>query len=262
MCDGTQRGRLQSAGLRRADIHFPVWDRRGYYHSCHNIRNSPPKAILEHGGTYTDPITGKPRQFDYRCSLTTNAARLSLAVECKNLTSPLILCGIERPLNEAFHDLIESTKIYRAPDSEVSFGCTSATRRAKNKFYKAGEFVAKSLLRTQSDKSSIKPPPERERDSDIYERWAQAVSSAVELAETACRSATGLPKRNKTLLTAILPIVVVPNGQMWSLTYDDRAYAEFVAKVVLRLGYLPNIRGGYWHGIKGLGRQWVGRFFF
>src|SRR5713101_7395856 len=75
----------------------------------HVVRSVPAIAV-QHGGTYTDPVSGKPRQFDYRCTLRKGAARLSLAVECKNLSpsSPLVVCGIKRREDEAFHDLIES----------------------------------------------------------------------------------------------------------------------------------------------------------
>lgn len=80
------------------------------------IRNVP--AInWQHGGTYTDPISGKPRQFDYRCCLRKERASLSLAVECKSLSRSVALavCGMKRPDNEAFHDLIESRRSTSGP---------------------------------------------------------------------------------------------------------------------------------------------------
>jgi hypothetical protein len=42
----------------------------------HAIRECPAIEV-QHGGTYRDPITQKPRQFDYRCSLRKEMASLS-----------------------------------------------------------------------------------------------------------------------------------------------------------------------------------------
>src|ERR1039458_7765445 len=62
----------------------------------------------QHGGTYIDSVSGKPRQFDFRCSFQKDSAELNLAVECKNLntSAPLVVRGTKRQKDEAFHDLI------------------------------------------------------------------------------------------------------------------------------------------------------------
>src|SRR5438874_9470337 len=75
-----------------------------------NLLEVTPAINFEHGGTYKDQVTGKPRQFDFRCSLRKQNALLSLAVECKNLSveSPLVISGTWRRNEEAFHELIES----------------------------------------------------------------------------------------------------------------------------------------------------------
>jgi hypothetical protein len=39
--------------------------------------NHPERTIIEtpeHGGTYTDSVTGKPRQFDFRCQVSSSRA--------------------------------------------------------------------------------------------------------------------------------------------------------------------------------------------
>jgi len=182
------------------------------------IRTSPAIRV-EHGGTYTDSVTGKPRQFDYRCWLTKERACLSLAVECKNLVPavPLVVCGIRRRDEEAFHDVIESRHgLFKRHSAKIS-GSSSVTRRATERgaFYPPSEFVGKSLVRIQTDKS----PMVRTQDSDVYDKWAQALSSAVELAESAC----GFAKKAGVamFLTAVLPTVVVPDGVLWRVVYDD-----------------------------------------
>lgn len=182
---------------------------------------------IEHGGTYIDSVTGKPRQFDFRCSLRKDSAELHLAVECKNLnpSAPLVMCGTKRQNNEAFHDLIESRLGSASPGKKnvlyVS-GTSSATFRASrdNAFYLPGKFVGKSLVR-------IKPAPNSSSgnsfvsvpDSDIYDKWSQALSSSVDLAELACDRAGHY--RAPKFYTIVLPVVVVPDDSLWIVDYDD-----------------------------------------
>ena len=180
---------------------------------------SVPAMELKHGGTYTDPVTQKPRQFDYRCWLRKESACLSLAVECKNLSPavPLVMCGTKRQENEAFHDVIEARRGLFKRRSAVIQGLSSITRRAsrENAFYSANHFVGKSLVRIQADKV----PMVRTQDADIYDKWVQALSSAVGLAESACR----IPQEatQNRFFSSILPIVVVPDGVLWNAVYDE-----------------------------------------
>jgi hypothetical protein len=184
----------------------------------HVIRSCP--AIqLQHGGTYTDAVTQKPRQFDYRCWLRKEAATLSLAVECKNLNHvvPLVICGTARREDEAFHDVIESRQGTVKRRTATIVGSSSVTRRAtlENSFYPPRSFVGKSLVRIQTDKQ----PMVRSQDSDVYDKWAQALSSAVELAQSACDSAKRLTVHRS--FTAVVPAVVVPDDLLWRVYYDD-----------------------------------------
>src|SRR5436309_4490445 len=70
----------------------------GHEMRVRNLLEVTPAINFEHGGTYKDEVTGKPRQFDFRCSLRKGDALLSLAVECKNLSneSPLVMSGTWR----------------------------------------------------------------------------------------------------------------------------------------------------------------------
>jgi len=178
-----------------------------------------PAVKAEHGGTYTDTITRKPRQFDYRCSLTKELAHLFLAVECKNITPnvPLVICGADRQDNESFHDLIESRNGHFKRRSAIINGSSSITRRASgaDSIYPPGHFVGKSIVRIQADKT----PMVRTSDSDIYDKWAQAISSAVGLAESACGLA--FETRVNKCYAAIVPAVVVPDNLLWIAAYDQ-----------------------------------------
>jgi hypothetical protein len=184
-----------------------------------SVLRSCSTMVLEHGGTYTDPVSDKPRQFDYRSWLTFGGTRLALAIECKNINpaTPVVICGAPRAATEAFHDLIESRQGSFDDGDMVQVGLSSVTRRMSrdNRFYPAGQFVGKSLVRIQAEKKTIS----RSGESELYDRWAQAVSSAIELGTSAKFVARHLRLGN--VFSAVLPIVVVPNNALWRAFYDD-----------------------------------------
>jgi len=197
----------------------------------------------EHGGTYTDAITSKPRQFDYRCRIvrrppTQPGTCALLAIECKNLheSSPLVVCGCLRTAGEAYYHFIES----HLDDSGRSM---CATKRVEGgQFYEAGKFVGKSLVRVRERNGKL----ETDSNSDIYDRWAQALASSVELAEGARSFANEMYQHWASL---VLPVVVVPDGSLWSVAYNAKGTidvnptmvgeCEFFVGRKLELGPLP-----------------------
>src|ERR1700722_12346696 len=67
--------------------------------------------FAELGGTYADPVLGKPRQYDVRARIRFSQGierELYLAVECKSLTkeNPLVVSRVPRPIRESLHDVI------------------------------------------------------------------------------------------------------------------------------------------------------------
>ena len=181
---------------------------------------TPPK----HGGTYTDPLTGKPRQFDYRYRisrpyLASNIFQcVLLAVECKNLhpSSPLVVSGRARTEDEAYHDYI-----YSHCDD---FGNLNPfhTRRAGSRIYALDKFVGKNLSRLKPSKeknAKQKWNIDAGKQSDIYEGWSQAVASCQELARDA-RSFANVHSA-KSYCSFIMPVVVVPNKLLWMAKYDN-----------------------------------------
>jgi hypothetical protein len=184
-----------------------------------SVLRSCSAAVIQHGGTYTDSISDKPRQFDYRCWVSARSSRLALAIECKNIdpTSPLVVCGTSRHGDEAFHDLIESRQGRFDDGGIIHVGLSSVTRRVitNNMFYPRDEFVGKALLRAQMDRQTAS----RSGESEIYDRWAQALSSAVELGTSATLLAKHLSVTS--VFSAVLPMVVVPNGMLWRAIYDN-----------------------------------------
>lgn len=214
-------GNCKMDEISPADIRDVVMREDDFGHEMRvgSVLRSFPSVIIEHGGTYTDPVTRKPRQFDYRCWLTKQQARLALGVECKNVnsTTPLVVCGAPRFANQAVHDLIESRQGRFDDGDRIQVGLSSVTRRVStnNKFYRTDDFVGKSLLRLQMDKRTAS----RSGESEVYERWTQALSSAVELAKSATKLAKHLSMTS--VLSAVLPMVVVPNGALWRAVYDN-----------------------------------------
>jgi hypothetical protein len=205
-----------------ADVRRAISDADDFGHEMRvrNLLEVTPAINFEHGGTYKDPITGKPRQFDFRCSLRKQNALLSLAVECKNLSveSPLVISGTWRRDQEAFHDLIESRTGRFESGSMVFVGLSSTTRRSQggDSFYGPKKFVGKSLLRVKMSKNAPVASP----DSDIYDRWSQALASGIDLASEACELSMKL--HSPHVFSAILPVVVVANGSLWTVVYDDK----------------------------------------
>lgn len=188
-----------------------------------SVLNSMPRiGTVQHGGTYSDPATGLARQFDYRLRIETGNRAVVCAVECKNLgNKPLVVCGAPRTREEAFHELIAVLP----PGQYNSTFVDGWSSRAKRYFagdspYPVGSFVGKSSFRVgirfrgqKNQELAIEP------DGDVYERWAQALSSCHDLCQIAGNGAA-LKKKFACYYLA-LPVLAVPNDSLWVLEYDS-----------------------------------------
>jgi hypothetical protein len=175
----------------------------------------------EHGGTYKDPATKIPREYDIRATRQMEQRFLHLAVECKNLRSnfPLLISCLPRRQEEAFHNISISDNRELMPGdtpyllSKISYS-KSLRRENINSLYPAGQPVGKSCdqvgrLQNGSDITSS--------DSDIYPKWAQALSSAHDLIYSTLDKGTQIAKQAKSL---VIPLVVVPNNRLWRVQFD------------------------------------------
>lgn len=161
-----------------------------------------------HGATYTDPKTNKARQFDYRSQVSRGhmgKTRILFAVECKNLYPdlPLVVCGRPRTKEEAYHVFIGSDN-NRNPGAYRVDGNSS--------IYKSGHFVGKSLLRLKLKSEKLCG----DGDSEIYDRWSQALASSHELASGAIKAAV-----SGGIGSFVLPVVALPNKSLWQVSYND-----------------------------------------
>lgn len=160
-----------------------------------------------HGGTYKDAVTQKTRQFDYRCEIykgRNRESRIFLAVECKNINKdlPLVVCGRPRTIDESYHE-------YFMKDA----GRIKLLRvDGLNTIYKEDEFVGKSLFRLKKKQGVLCS----DGDSEIYDKWSQALASCYDLAVEASRNPIALK-----IQTFLMPIVVVPNDSLWVANYSN-----------------------------------------
>jgi hypothetical protein len=175
----------------------------------------------EHGGLYEDPVTGKSREFDIRAIKTIRNYRVRLAVECKNIREnfPILISCIPRHEDESYHQIAVVNK----PRESGAFviGSVHESRaktvsiRGRYSIYKPHDFVGKSTVQVgRALDGTISA-----NDSELFDKWAQCLSSCVELVSRTYWD--GEDEKDAMYLSLVIPIVVVPSGRLWSVAYDD-----------------------------------------
>lgn len=174
-----------------------------------------------HGGTYMDAITGKPRQFDIRVTISNGRRVIRLAVECKNLkkTFPLLVSCLPRRDDEAFQHIAVSIDLGyhtfpEADQGEMACLANEAFVRtfsmaSANCMYKTGEPVGKTLAQVSRDSNNLF----NVNDAEIYGKWSQALSSADDL--VAMCPDDGKSKECNYSFSSVIPVLVVPDGTLW-----------------------------------------------
>lgn len=203
----------------------------------------------EHGGSYKDPVTKKTREFDIRATKSFGKQFLRLAVECKNLRDnfPLLVSCVPRKSDEAFHEIclsVNPDKHHLETPPEVY--SRAMLPRSKNvrlagdhTIYKAGEPVGKSCDQVGRNLNGDIVA----NDSDVYEKWAQALSSADDLTYLACTD--GEDRTGDLAVSLVFPLLVVPNGRLWVTEYDDAGNRTRDPHSVRRCSYFVNL--SYYH---------------
>jgi hypothetical protein len=172
----------------------------------------------KHSGLYEDPVTGKSRQFDIRAIRTINQKRVRLAVECKNLRDnfPVLISCIPRHESESYHQVA----IVSEPEWTGIHGGVLASRakivsiRGKYSIYKPNDLVGKSTVQVgRTLEGTISA-----NDTELYDKWSQCLSSSADLVSEIYWDG----QKDKSLyFSLMIPIVVVPNGRLWSVAYND-----------------------------------------
>ena len=157
-----------------------------------------------HSGTYYDPITQKPRQYDIRAKKGQGNQSLSLSVECKSLSkaAPLLVSTTPRNLNDSYHSLLVMTEENTLPDVKLVSGFGT--------FYYGGYSGKKMNQVRRNDDGSLKG-----KDDEVFERLSQAQSSAFDLIQTAATV------RDPNQTAAVVPMLVIPDETLWCVEYDS-----------------------------------------
>jgi hypothetical protein len=180
----------------------------------HTLRDL--QFLCHHGGTYDDPVTGRPRQFDIRARWTAGTNKcMSWAVECKQLRNsfPLLVSRVPRTVDESFANLIHASD---APSPSTRSNLV--VRKGNDSPYPVGDQVGKST--EQVGRTLASGELSNGGDSEIYSKWSQALSSVFDLAHD--EALRGWTERGWQRLSLICPVVVVPDGTLWVADFDDK----------------------------------------
>ena len=163
-----------------------------------------------YSGAYSDPIRERIRQFDIRAEMTRGCNTVALAVECKNFrpNNPLLLSSVPRIEAEAFHDLLEFNSPPLPWEPTVKPVPQSAV-------YRSGEMVGKKTDQVGRERQAGTLVS---NDGDAFDKLNQAVNSCQDLVrEFATKSFPG----GQRWQTAIVPLLIVPDGCLWQVEYDQ-----------------------------------------
>ncbi len=197
--------------------------------------HSLPSRVL-HGGMYSDPIRGEPRQYDFSFEIGRGALAVRLAIECKNVfsLSPVVVCGCDRIAREARHDIIVWGRGVLERKETSRTGGISVTIPVRNSaVFPKSEFVGKSVGKLRPPKGPTKSGAINDgyaltNDSELYDPWSQAVAHAATIAKSAAsrpREPVGDSVANPTF-TICLPVVVVPDQTLWAVKYGESGEME------------------------------------
>lgn len=189
----------------------------------------------EHSGTYEDPVTNKTREFDIRARkkkhLKDNVTfNFCLAVECKNLREnfPLVVHCLPRVQAEAYQHAVNSHR------SEMIMPYHRYGLRVlldkDDSVYKVGDPVGKSCDQIGKKAQSNELVGS---DGDVFDKISQSINSTYDL----LRAAHYAGDENMMAYSFVLPILVVPQNRLWSVTYDFEGHITDGPKTVPHISY-------------------------
>jgi hypothetical protein len=170
-----------------------------------------------HGGTYDDPVTKKPRQYDVRAFMKSDRFRIDLVIECKSLkrSYPLLLLRIPRTAEESFHDLVFSHKSEERYIDPLAAPAATITLKGDRSVYQPLEYVAKSTAQVGRNLAGDL----LSEDSEVYDKWSQALASAHDLIMSAAYYHRQHPEQ--IVFTWVLPVLVVSDETLWAADYSE-----------------------------------------
>jgi hypothetical protein len=211
----------------------------------------------KHGGFYRDPLQDKFRQFDVQGGrdLRKDPARpllpttgIRIAAECKNLdpAAPIVVSRVPRAESESYHCLIKKNMDSNR-ESVVDARVIRSTA-VHPKPYPIGEPVGKSILRYQKDPNAKQP-------EDPYAQWSQALASSATLVTRAYTDAVVNPAAPD--LCFIVPALIVANGSLWTVDYDENCARGDPQLVEETSFFLGQDYGASFLNLDGEPRYWI-----
>lgn len=195
----------------------------------------------QHSGSYLDDNSNKIREFDIRASKTIEPRSIRLAVECKNLQPyfPLHICCVPREEIESSNYLIiavdpDRFSVFKGNPLGPIHDYHYKTHKLlnDNSLYPINDPVGKSsdqVGRSDHDSSFIS------NDRGVYEKWAQALSSADDLVGNAVKA--GINSDSGIDVSLILPILVIPDGMLWTTYFNENGEMTSEPSQVNRCSY-------------------------
>jgi hypothetical protein len=172
-----------------------------------------------HGGLYDDAKTNKRRQYDVRASYESGNRTIYLTIECKSLhpTNPLLVQRVPRSGNESFHQIMQSRESIPpsmgTPSEPQGWNGAGLFEMVGTHLYAPQQQVGKSLKRVKAAESGFTAS-----DSEIYEKYTQALSSMDEMVQSVARELR--PRTAHVLSRAFLPILLVSDPALWVADYS------------------------------------------
>lgn len=170
-----------------------------------------------HGGTYEDDATRKTRQYDVRAFAVREKYRIDLAIECKSLKEsyPLLISQIPRIEGECYHEVVRSyPRSVNVIAMDIGPPAKTLNLNLPQGLYPIGAMVGKSTAQVGlTDKGEFTAG-----DSDVYEKWTQALGSSSDLIQNA---AYYVETYKEAFCTVVLPFLVVADGTLWTADYSE-----------------------------------------
>jgi hypothetical protein len=133
----------------------------------------------------------------------------------------LVMC-VNRHEGESFHHVLYGYQNSRSHDHflpQFYSGCPDIVMlKGKDSLYPGGEFTGKSISQVAVSTSSNEISAS---DSDVFSKWTQCVSSAVELIESSQWDHSNPDGDDFNSFSMVLPILVVPDNTLWHVKFDD-----------------------------------------
>jgi hypothetical protein len=169
-----------------------------------------------HAGSYVDPISGKARQFDVQATRSCDENfHIYLAIECKSLrpSFPLLVSQLPRIYSESYQQVLWTSG--KGQQSFINIGHSVATLADGASLYRKNQFVGKAISQVGFNGEGKL----HSKDSEVFEKWGQAIASSSQLLNKAAALNKSLDKQLQKVV--VVPILVVPDGTLWVVKYNE-----------------------------------------